>query len=327
MLEEKWIQMKSPYNKYKISNFGKIVNTKTNYQLSISDNKIGYVRVALSSNNKMKKFLLHRLVAEYFLDNFLDELVVHHIDSNPFNNRFDNLDCITQKKNNKLKINAKYGAKSRSVAQYDLEGNLIKIWERVKDVPSRQSVLKCLNGTYKTSGGYKWEYYFDKIEGEIWKNVNINNNKIMTSDKGRVKSKTGKICYYTRVSKSGYGLLSYDSKTYSVHRLICMSFKPNDDYDKLQVNHKDLNKLNNNIDNLEWVTPSENMIHCNSSRDYKKTKTFKRRVRRIDNDNNIVIYSSLEEAVNKNNLSSKGTLVLVCQGKRKTTGGYKWEYV
>lgn len=53
--------------------------------------------------------------------------------------------------------------------------------------------------------------------------------------------------------------------SYSVHRLMALTFlDPGDEYsiDELQVNHKDGNTSNNHIDNLEWVTPSENVQHA-----------------------------------------------------------------
>ena len=44
-----------------------------------------------------------------------------------------------------------------------------------------------------------------------------------------------------------------------IHRLVAQAFLPNE---KEQVNHKDGNKLNNHVDNLQWVTQSENMKHA-----------------------------------------------------------------
>lgn len=49
--------------------------------------------------------------------------------------------------------------------------------------------------------------------------------------------------------------------SFLVHRIIISKFIPNEFDIELLVNHKDLNKLNNNITNLEWVTSKENMIH------------------------------------------------------------------
>lgn len=66
-------------------------------------------------------------------------------------------------------------------------------------------------------------------------------------------------CGYVRVTlyiknKSG----EKKPRKLSVHRLVALTFIPNDDIEKIQVNHIDGNKLNNKVSNLEWVTPSEN---------------------------------------------------------------------
>lgn len=62
--------------------------------------------------------------------------------------------------------------------------------------------------------------------------------------------------YYTvRLSKFG------KVNTYYVHRLLALAFIPNPEM-KPRINHKDLNKLNNSLENLEWVTHSENILHA-----------------------------------------------------------------
>ena len=68
------------------------------------------------------------------------------------------------------------------------------------------------------------------------------------------------------ITKDGYLKVSFyingKYKRKLVHRLVLMTFNPADNMDNLQVNHKDGNKQNNNINNLEWCTQAENQRHA-----------------------------------------------------------------
>lgn len=107
---------------------------------------------------------------------------------------------------------------------------------------------------------------------EIWKNIEGYEGKYQISNFGRARTlnykRTGKIkilklCmistgYYVLVIRTG----GAGSKQLHllVHRLVAKTFIPNPD-GKEFVNHKDGNRLNNKIDNLEWCSREENEIH------------------------------------------------------------------
>lgn len=71
-----------------------------------------------------------------------------------------------------------------------------------------------------------------------------------------------------KIDKYGYPTVCLKSqgiaKTYTVHRLVAIAFIPNPN-NLTQINHKDGNKLNNTIDNLEWCSPKANIIHAYKS--------------------------------------------------------------
>lgn len=67
-------------------------------------------------------------------------------------------------------------------------------------------------------------------------------------------------------------MTSQGRKFFMVHRLVMETFNPIDNSQLLQVNHKDGNKHNNNINNLEWVTNMENMHHAIKNNLAKKAR-------------------------------------------------------
>jgi hypothetical protein len=80
--------------------------------------------------------------------------------------------------------------------------------------------------------------------------------------------------------KTGYLGITANNIAYRLHRLICMVFHPiegknsMEDYQGLEVNHKDGDNHNNSADNLEWCTHSENMIHAYSTGLNKKVRAI-----------------------------------------------------
>lgn len=113
---------------------------------------------------------------------------------------------------------------------------------------------------------------------EVWKDVKGYEGFYQVSNKGRVKSLARTIVrsdgqyksIKEKILKSGTSSKGYQQinlcrngkqKTMKIHRLVAEAYIPNSK-NKPEVNHKDGDKSNNVISNLEWVTPKENMRHA-----------------------------------------------------------------
>lgn len=173
---------------------------------------------------------------------------------------------------------------------------------------------------------------------EEWKVID-GYSRYIISNTGEVKNlKTGKILkkdssrdYYEVVlSKNG------KTKKYSIHRLVAQHFIPNPE-NRPQVNHKDGNKLNNCVNNLEWVTRSENILHSyknglqihNQLGKYGWNSFRGEPVKQINiiTGKIINVYGSMGDAARQNNIRYAQNIKACADGITKSCAGYKWEYV
>lgn len=167
---------------------------------------------------------------------------------------------------------------------------------------------------------------------EKWKRIKDLEHEV--SSNGRVR--IGERIFKQFVSNAGYLRLGIKHVTYSVHRLVAEAFIPNPD-NKRTVNHKNGNKLDNRVENLEWMTYSENKRHAYDSGLQKKPNHMRGRYGKLAN-NKVAVgqydlngkfiteFFSSTEAERKTGVSAKH-IPSVCTGKRKTAGGYIWKHI
>lgn len=161
---------------------------------------------------------------------------------------------------------------------------------------------------------------------EIWKNITdypnykINNNGEIINIKTNKKIKNFKgNDGYIRI----YLFKNSKKKGFLVHRLVAQAFIPNPKNFK-EVNHKDEDKQNNNINNLEWC---EHRYNCNyGTMQKRKAKGCCKRIKQYDlNGNFIKEWNSIKEAGETLKIH-RGNISWCCKGKYKSTKGYIFEY-
>ena len=123
------------------------------------------------------------------------------------------------------------------------------------------------------------KFIFYSEDQREWKNINGFENYLISND-GKIKSlKTNKERKMLADNR-GYSKITLckNGKTYQfpVHRLVLAAFNQIDNFEDMEVNHKNGNKLDNRIENLEWVTSSENQNHAYTTKLQMPTQISKK---------------------------------------------------
>ena len=169
---------------------------------------------------------------------------------------------------------------------------------------------------------------------EEWKDIEEYEGLYQVSNLGRVKSLywNNERIMKTAKDKDGYLLVNLyknkKGKSYLVHRLVAMAFIPNPN-NLPEVNHKDEDKTNNNVDNMEWCGRKYNINYGTGiERRSEKQKTAQRciPVYQYTLDGKFIAeYLSIHE-VERQTGYFNGHISNCCNGKRKTAYGFIWRY-
>ena len=156
-----------------------------------------------------------------------------------------------------------------------------------------------------------------KYHASDFPNYSISEDGIVMNSKGRIIKGEISNRGYRRVSLSNNDV---KNKKMSVHRLVAETYIPNP-HNYPEVNHKNENKLDNRVSNLEWCSTLDNLNH---SRVIEKASVAKfRKVKCVTTGK---IYNSIKEASDELGLYHSN-IVACCNGRRATCGGLEWEYV
>nr|QBK85392.1 MAG: HNH endonuclease [Iridovirus LCIVAC01] len=162
-------------------------------------------------------------------------------------------------------------------------------------------------------------------EKEEWRTI-PGNEKYEASNLSQIRNTKTKRILKKYITETGYeriGLYSQNGrKNNQVHRLVAQAFIPNPN-NFPQVNHKDKNRANNKVENLEWATASMNVKHSIKM----GVKRHKRAVWQRDLEGNeVAVFDSITKASEITGCDAS-SIIKCANGKRNTAGNFTWGYV
>ena len=337
---EEWRQIAENQN-YEVSSFGNVKNKKTGRILKPANNG-GYLYIGLSLQGKTKSHVVHRLVALAFIENPHNKSHVNHKDKNRSNNYVNNLEWCTPLENNLHKCLTLTQTTNQNLQIWRVNKDTnekIEFYNSILDAAkwcvlnnysnsvknATGNISYAIKGIYHSSCGFKWKLHEQpSLENEIWKNITINGTTFtyyFISSLGRFKNSKGIIMENYKPHHSGYIYVRVNKDKYALHRLVASTFIDNLT-NKPIVNHIDGCKTNNCVNNLEWVTVSENNQHNHNT---GLIKSFTRKIGQYNLDEILIKeFSSIVDAMKETRITS---IKEVLYKNQKTAGGFIWKYL
>lgn len=233
----------------------------------------GYVRIGARG----KHYSFHRVVARScHLPGRLDQTTVDHIDNDKTNNHPENLQRLTPAEQVQKSYATNPGRKSSALKQSKPVkgrpwGKGVQEWTEYTNSYEAAALLRlrpvrirdCCRGKLNKTGTKGAEYEFkwvekieqDQLDGEEWR-VIPDSRGAHVSSFGRYRSAHG-ITFTPSPSEAGYAYVSIMGKLQLLHRVVAMVFLSKRGPGKYTVDHIDNDRLNNRADNLQWLTPAE----------------------------------------------------------------------
>lgn len=269
---------------YSIATDGTITNLRTNISIAGSLSRAGYVYIRFSVDGQKYRAYLHRLLATHFIPNPENYPIVNHKDGNKQNNTLSNLEWVTYSQN-------------------------------VKHAHDNDLIQK----------RREYEYYDTDLSNEKWVIVKQNTNYLV-SNMGRVRGAKRNILLraswtlgYKQVALSLNGKVT----NFLVHHLVYTNFYDDHILEGFVINHINGDGNDNRLENLEKVTPSENV---NKALYETQTNTSTCPVAQYDLEGNFIqTFPSIAEAGRQTGTNSS-YISQVCRGNHKQAKGYIYKY-
>ena len=165
-MQEEWKNIKEASN-YEVSNLGNVRNKTTLKILKGRLSKSGYLQVSIKINetNKFSNRYIHRLVAQYWIENPKNKKEVNHKDGNKENNIFSNLEWVTSSENQKHRHSIGISKTSnRKIGKFTVDGELIAIYNSIQEAANKEnngvrvSIDNVVHGKRHTLKGFVWKF-------------------------------------------------------------------------------------------------------------------------------------------------------------------------